>query len=102
MLEYDDTRTLDPSTWTAAERNRLLEKRDGDRSGLRARSSTIVAARVDREDFSDSESQRVLEAAALAMIDVLARQAADDYINEQSNQPKDADEESCDLRPLLD
>jgi hypothetical protein len=47
-----------------------------------------VAVVEDRKDFSDAESQRVLEAAALAMIDVLARQAADDYIDELYNLPK--------------
>jgi hypothetical protein len=54
----------------------------------------------DREDFSDAESQRVLKLAAFAMIDVIARQAADDYINELYT-PKDPDEASSPVRPVL-
>jgi hypothetical protein len=41
-----------------------------------------VVVEPEQEDFSDPESERVLKAAMFALIDVLAREAADDYINE--------------------
>jgi len=53
------------------------------------RPSVVVPNMDERRDFSDSESERVLRAAALAIARELGRQAADDIFNEVYNLLKD-------------